>query len=309
MKIKTRRYYIYYILKIGGFFIAVFPLRIGLFMATVVGRLIFIFGKKERRTAIDNLRNSFPEKSETEIRDIAISVFINLCKNGVEWVNMHYKLNAGNIDRWVTVEGRDIVDRALSRGNGVLMLASHFGNWELIPVYFLLKGYYGGVIARRIYFKGYDNFISGLRTSKGAIVVYRDESPKKILKILKNNGIVGILADQDVDSVDGVFVDFFGRKAYTPKAPVALAMASGAALIPCFMIREKNGHRLIVEKPIEIVEKTDKEDTIKLNTQAWSQIIERYIRKYPEQWVWIHRRWKTAPHETLPEKAESTVHK
>ena len=102
-----------------------------------------------------------------------------------------------------------------------------------------------------------------------------------------------LLADQDVDSVDGIFVDFFGKPAHTPKGPVALALATGAPLVPCFMIREKNCHKLVLEDPIELEEKSDKDETIKFNTQKWSRIVESYIRRYPEQWVWMHRRWKT----------------
>ena len=120
-------------------------------------------------------------------------------------------------------------------------------------------------------------------------------SPKKILKILRRNEMLGILADQDMDSVDGVFVDFFGQPAYTPKAPVAIALASKAPLVPCFMIREEKGHRLIIEDPVELEEKGSREETIAFNTEKWSKIIESCIKRYPEQWVWMHRRWKTKP--------------
>lgn len=295
MKIKTKRYYVYYLLKVVGALIALLPLKAGLYIGALIGRLIFTFAKKERHVAFENLKASFPKKTENEIEEITKEVFANLGRNFVEWINMHYKLSEKNIDKWVKAEGLEKVDRALSKGKGAIILTSHLGNWELVGIYFLLKGYAGGVIVRRIYFERYNDFVNALRTKKGAVIVYRDESPKKALRLLRDNKILGILADQDMDSVDGVFVNFFGRPAYTPKAPVAFALASGAPIIPCFMIREKEGHRFVIEDPIELQDKIDKEETIKHNTEAWSRVVESYIRKYPDEWVWMHKRWKTKP--------------
>ncbi len=134
-----------------------------------------------------------------------------------------------------------------------------------------------------------------MRASKNVNVIYRDESPKKLLKVLRKNEVLGLLADQDMDSVDGVFVEFFGKPTYTAKAPVAIAMASKAPLIPLFVIWGPKRHKLIIEDPIEIEIKATKEETIKHNTQKWTRLLESYIRKYPDHWVWMHRRWKTKP--------------
>jgi KDO2-lipid IV(A) lauroyltransferase len=135
-----------------------------------------------------------------------------------------------------------------------------------------------------------------LRKSKSGIkIVYRDDSPRKILEILRKNQLLGILADQDIDSVEGVFVNFFGKLAYTPVAPAKIAMASGAPLIPCFMIRKNNKFEFIIEEPIFVEKKGDRDEIVKHYTQKLSQLLESYIRKYPDQWVWMHRRWKTQP--------------
>jgi KDO2-lipid IV(A) lauroyltransferase len=165
-----------------------------------------------------------------------------------------------------------------------------------MPIFIKLKGYEGGVIARRLYFHKYDKFIVNLRRRFDVPIIYRDESPKKILKVLKDGGVLGILADQDMDSVDGVFVDFFGRSAYTPTAPVKLGMVTGADLLPAFMIRKKdNTFKLMIEKPIEIPEEKGTDEDVKRYTQAWTDVLEKYIKKYPDQWVWLHPRWKTRP--------------
>jgi len=298
MKIKTKRYYIYYFLRLAGFIIFILPIKVGLYLAEFAGGAAFAVMKKERRQTIENLKNAFPEKNDAEIEKIAKGVFTNLCKNGVEWVSVH-KVNKENIDLWVTSEDLDKIGRVLSKGKGGIILGSHFGNWELLHVYFPLKGYHGTTIARRLYFNKYDQFLSSVRASKGVDVIYRDESPKKLLRLLKQNKLIGILGDQDMDSVDGIFVDFFGKPAYTPKAPVAFSLASGAPLIPCLVIREGSRHRLVIEDPMEMEEKSTKDETIRFNTERWSRLIESYVKKYPEQWVWMHRRWKTKPEENL----------
>lgn len=292
MKIKTRRYYIYNLAVIGGFLIAVLPKKLSLYLADRVGKIVFRILKKERLKMIDNLKSSFPEKTDAEIESIAKEVFSNLCRHAVELLNL-YKLNRTNLDKWVKPEGLEKVDKVLSKGKGIVVLSSHFGNWELQAIFLALMGYRPVVIARKVYFDKYEAFISKARRSKGVEVVYRDESPKKILKALKKNRLLGILADQDVDSIDGVFVEFFGRQAYTPKAPVSFALASGAALVPGFTVKEGSHYRYIFEDPIEFEKMPTKEETIKVNTQKWTRVLESYIRKHPGHWVWMHKRWKT----------------
>jgi KDO2-lipid IV(A) lauroyltransferase len=181
----------------------------------------------------------------------------------------------------------------MAKGKGVIIVTGHFGNWEIMPITLKIKGYPGAVVGRRIYFEKYDRYLNSLRAYHGVNIIYRDESPRKILKIIRSGGIVGIVADQDVDSVEGVFVDFLGREAYTPAGPAALAKVTGAALIPAFMIRQGSKHRLIFDRPIELVDTGDKDKDLITNTQAWSDVVASYIRKYPDQWVWMHRRWKT----------------
>ena len=121
-----------------------------------------------------------------------------------------------------------------------------------------------------------------------------DESPKKLLRVLKNGGMIGILADQDVDSVDGVFVKFFGHDAFTPVAPVKIALATGAKIVPAFVVRKSdNSYRFVAEKPMTLSSSGDKEADVKRYTQEWTDTLEKHIRKDPEQWVWVHKRWKT----------------
>lgn len=293
MKFKLRRYYLYYLGRAGASLLYLMPLRVSLILSEVIGYLAFWILAKYRRIAVENLRKAFRgEKTAGEIKDIAVSSFINLGKNAVELINFP-KITSTNIDRLVTVRNISYVDDALRKGKGAIVLTGHFGDWELLAATFKVKNYPGMVVGRRIYFHKYDEYLNKLRKLCNVNVIYRDQSAKNILKLLRNNEIIGMLADQDVDSVDGVFVNFFGHPAYTPIAPVALAKASGAELIPAFIVREKARHTLYIEKPIELRDTGDKEKDMIANTQAWSDVIESYIRKFPDHWVWMHRRWKT----------------
>ncbi len=293
MKFKFRRYYLYYLARLAAYKIYILPISIGLYIGKILGALAFWVLFKYRDIAISNLELAFSgEKSKPEIRRIAKQVFENLGKTAVEVINFP-KLNKKNIDKFVRIVNLDIVDKAFEKGKGVIILTAHFGNWELLALTMRVKGYPGAAIGKRLYFDKYDKYLNSLRKVHDLNIIYRDDSPKKILKILRDNQIIGILADQDVDSVEGVFVDFFGHPAYTPIGPVALAKASGATIVPAFMIREKGRHTLVMENPIELIDTGDKEADMIRNTQAWSRIVESYIRRYPEQWVWLHRRWKT----------------
>lgn len=132
------------------------------------------------------------------------------------------------------------------------------------------------------------------RQKTGLKCIGRGASIKGAIQCLRRNEILGILADVDT-KVDGVFVDFFGHPAYTPKGPVSIALKTGAGLLPAFMIRQKdNTHKLIIEKELKLITTGNSEEDIKINTEAFTKIIESYIRKYPDHWVWFHDRWKTA---------------
>lgn len=293
MKFKYRRYFLYYLGRAFGSIIYLIPLKVSLYIAALAGRVVFWVLAPYRNIAIQNLRFAFgAEKSEEEIRAIARKVFENLAKNAVEMLNFP-KIDERNFRKFVTLENRRTLDEAFARGNGVIIITAHFGNWELLAAGFRLEGYPGVTIGRKIYFDKYDKYLNYLRKTHDVNVIYRDDSPRKMLKILKENKILGIVADQDVDSVEGVFVDFFGKPAYTPAGPAALAKATGAALVPALILRRDGYHSLIVEEPVELTDTGDKEKDLVENTQKWSNVIESYIRRYPEQWVWMHKRWKT----------------
>lgn len=293
MKHRIRRRYLYYLLKIAGFISLLFPIKVNKFLGRRVGECAFFLASRYRKKAMENLRFAFRgEKSEAEIRAIARAVFRNLGESLFEVLCIP-KFSRLNIDRYIKINGLEIVEKAISQKRGFIALSGHFGNWELLAGYFGIKRYPVNVLARRLRYDKYDNFINSLRRSMGVNVIYRDDSPKMILKILKEGQSLAILADQDVSSVDGVFIDFFGHPAWTPTAPVALALSTAAPIIPMFIARERLGHRIYVEEPLELEITGNKQTDLRVNTEKWSKVEEGYIRKYPSQWAWIHDRWKT----------------
>ena len=295
MKIKYRRYCVYYLVKILILTLRYVPLKVGLCLASFLGNLGYHFLGKYRKIALDNL-NEVYSKDRSLNESITKKMFVNLARNGAEWMAMlamDRKALTGIVSEFV---GHGEMDAEMAAGRGVLVLTFHFGNWEMLAAYLKCRGYKGAVIVRRLYFYKYDKFIARLRRHFNADVIYRDESPKKMLKRLKDGHVLGMLADQDIDSIEGVFVDFFGKEAYTPTAPVKLAMAAGCKIFPTFVIRKDDGtFKIRVEKAIAVDERpgSNKEEDVKFYTQAWTSVMEKYVREYPDQWVWIHRRWKT----------------
>jgi len=306
VKHKIRKELLYYCAVVLLAVARVIPARAIFAIGTCGGWCAYYLLRRERRRALANLALAYgQEKSATERIRIARAVFVNLGRNLSE-LALYPRLDDAHFSRLVTMEGRETIDRELRKGKGILIITGHIGNWELFPSFIIASGYSGGVVARRAYYEKYERLLLGLRRSKGFRVFYRDESPKEVLRTLRNNEIIGILADQDVRKLDGVFVDFFGITAYTPTAPVLIAAKSGAALIPARIVREGRRHRICIEEPIVLRATGDRESDLLYNTQQWSDCIERYIRAHPEQWVWMHRRWRTRPEDVAGRKAPGT---
>ena len=149
-------------------------------------------------------------------------------------------------------------------------------------------GFEGGVLARRLRYPEYESFLISMRGAKGVPTFVRG-SVKEVARVLRANQIIGILPDQDIDSLEGVFVNFFGHPAHTPVGPAALSLMTGAPILPCFMIREGATFRLIIEPPVTVPQTADRTEALTRLTQGWSDVIESYVRRYPEQWVWMHQ--------------------
>ena len=295
---KQAKHFFYYILAviISGLFLYI-PRKIALGFGVFIGDLIFYLSRKERAKAVKNLSIAFgSEKSTKEILNICRNCFRNLGKGLIEFLQLP-RLNSYNLSKLVTFEGRENMDNTLKKGKGGIILTAHIGNWELVGASGPLCGYKSNTIVRPTKLQLIDDWVNKRREKTGLKCIGRGASIKSALQCIKRNELLGILADVDT-KVDGVFVDFFGKPAYTPRGPVSIALKTGCALLPTFIIRQKdNTHRLIIEKPIELKITGDTEEDIRYNTEVYTKIIESYIRKYPEQWIWLHDRWKTKERE------------
>jgi KDO2-lipid IV(A) lauroyltransferase len=276
--------------------ILILPAPVARELGAWLGRLVYRCSSRERTRALEHLQLAFGrERSPQELERIARACFANLGRNACEFLSWP-KLRLQTLERHLTIEGRAQLDRVLREpGRGVILLTAHLGNWEIIGAYLGLLGYRGGVVARHLRYPEYERWQIALRRRTHIETFVRDSSVKELLRRLRDNQCIGMLPDQDVDSVEGVFVNFFGRPAYTPTGPVTLAQATGAALLPVFCLRERGRFRIVFEEPVRLVSSGNTRQDLQENTARWSRIVEGYIRRYPEQWVWMHRRWKTQP--------------
>jgi KDO2-lipid IV(A) lauroyltransferase len=194
--------------------------------------------------------------------------------------------------------GRENLEAALAKGKGVILVSAHFGNFPLMLAKLSLEGYKTSGIIRYMRDVQAEKFFMAKRTQVGIKTIYsqpRKACVEETIRALRNNELVFIPLDQNFGT-GGVFVNFFGRKAATATGPVVLALRTKATVLPCFIVRQKDDtHKIILEPVLDLKEGKDYQETIIINIQRLTDIIESYIRKYPAEWGWIHRRWKSRP--------------
>ena len=274
----------------------VLPLSAVRAIGSALGWVAYRLLAGQRRLTLTHLDYALGSTTSPEQRQrIARRVFLNLGQTAMEWMRLP-GLSAASLQKLVTVEGAEHMREALAQGHGVIGITAHFGNWELIPLCLRALGFESGVLARRLRYPEYESFLIKARAARGVATLERG-SLKDVTKLLRANAVVGMLPDQDMDSLEGLFVEFFGHPAHTPSGPAALSLMTGAPIVPGFMIREGDRFRFIIEPALAAPEAADRTQAVAELTRAWSRVVESYIRRYPDQWVWMHRRWKTQPAE------------
>ncbi|MDD5130062.1 MAG: lysophospholipid acyltransferase family protein [Candidatus Omnitrophica bacterium] len=262
-----------------------------------IAALAFIFAGKQRKIALDSLGIAFgKEKSPKEIEKIAKDCFTYMAKSAVELMFFFDKPQA--LKKLVQIQGKENLDKALAAGRGVILVSAHFGNFPLLLGRLAVEGYKAGGIMKPMHDAKMEKIFLEKRKKFGVRTIYsqpRNECVNNSISALRNNELIFIPIDQNFGTA-GVFVDFFGEKAATATGPVILAQRTKAALIPCFIIRQPDDqHKIIFEPELKLEEGKDSRDVILINIQRLTNIIESYIRKYPAEWGWIHRRWKSRP--------------
>jgi KDO2-lipid IV(A) lauroyltransferase len=264
--------------------------------AASVASLLFSLLPKLQKTAEFNLRLAFPDWTDAQRKDATRKMVRHLGWMAVEFARFP-QLTKENIEKLVILDGHKNFLEGQRRGKGVLYLTGHVGAWELSSFAHALYGYPLHYMARPLDNERLDALVNQYRCSSGNKPIFKNESARVMLKILKDSGTIGILADQNTMPEEGVFVDFFGKSACTTTGITRVALHTDAAVVPGYAYWDETiqKYRLRFEPPVELVRTGDTERDVFENTQRFAKVIEEIIRKHPDQWVWIHKRWKTRP--------------
>jgi KDO2-lipid IV(A) lauroyltransferase len=274
--------------------IGALPRPVARFTGACTAALLFWMRPGLRAAAAENLTLAFPDWTPKQRRAVIRGMVRQLGWMAAEFTHFPSYTKA-NIDRVVLLEGFENFARAHERGKGVLFLTGHMSAWELAPLAQALYGNPLHFLVRPIDNPRVDALITKYRCLSGNRPIDKNQSARAVLKVLGEKGTVGVLADQNTGLNEGVFVDFFGIPACTTAGLARFALHRGAAVVPAFVHWDSaiRKYRLCFETQLELMQTGDDAADIRENTQRFTQVIENYIRRYPDQWLWVHRRWKT----------------
>ena len=293
-------YYIAYItVRALNFILSFVPISASLWLGRQLGLVAFLFNKKRRVIAYANLKAAFAsEKKPKELKSITMRVYQNLVQTFVEVLNLT-KVSRRYVDSYVEVVNMERIRSAAKSGRGTILLTAHFGDWELSSLVSSVEGYPIMVLAREQKMKRLNELLNRLRESNGCKVIRKGMSTKNILRALYEKNIVGILSDQDAGK-NGIFVDFFGRPASCHAGPFEIAQRTNSIILPNFIVRT-NGpkHKLFLEGYIDMKDYSASRDDMTAALQEFADLLESYVRRYPDQWLWLHKRWKSTPVRTV----------
>jgi KDO2-lipid IV(A) lauroyltransferase len=282
----------YFLFSLLNRFLLILPLRIVQRFGSMLGIIAYHMLAKRRSIALDNLRHAFPEKTEAERRSIAKGSFRNF---GISMTELLWfpNLNDEILHKIVSSENIHLVNEATEKGKGLIVLSGHFGNWELIASGIArLSGLPFTIIVQRQSNKLVDEKINQNRCLYGNRVVPMGISVREILNTLQKGGVIAIAPDQSAPK-EGTYVNFFGRMAATHQGPAVFALRCRSPILMGFLVRQKdNSYNCLIEE-IYYSDITGKDEAaVEQLTQRHTYCLEKYIRQYPDHWLWMHRRWK-----------------
>ena len=276
--------------------VRVLPRRAARAVGSGIGTVAFLGLVRLRRVGVLNLQLAFPEMPEVEREKLLRSVYGNLGALLAEFCLMP-RYTPEVASRFIRYEGLDNYLAARERGKGVLVLTGHLGAWELSSFYHSLMGMPMGMVIRRLDNPLVDAFVNRIRCQHGNRVIHKDDFARGLIASMRAGETVGILMDTNMTPPQGVFVPFFGVQACTASGMARIALKTDAAVVPGFLLWEESERQYVLRfgKELEVVHSGDAERDAVTNTAAFTAAIEGMIRQYPEQWLWMHRRWKTRP--------------
>jgi Kdo2-lipid IVA lauroyltransferase/acyltransferase len=267
------------------------PMRAVLAVGSLLGRAFYLVDGPHRRRALRNLEAAFPVRTYAECRSIARGMFAHFGR--LLMVLLKFStMPAERMLNHVEFDGEDRVVNAHALQRGVLLFTGHFGFWEINALVHALELKPMAVLARPLDNPLLHQLLEMVRTSTGNSVLYRRGAIRRILRALEANQAVAVLIDQHIQTADAVYVDFFNRPAATTSALAALALRTGAPVVPAFALPLPGGRfRMVYEHPVD-PPRADDPDAIREFTQRCTDVLEMYVRRYPELWLWMHRRWR-----------------
>jgi KDO2-lipid IV(A) lauroyltransferase len=276
--------------------LGVLPRRAARFVGASFAAVAYAIRTPLRRTAMFNLHLVFPDWSEQKKKQV-----IRGMVRQIGWMAGEFsqfpKYTRERIESIVVLDGFEHFDVARRRGKGVLFLTGHMSAWELAPFAHALYGYPLHFLVRPIANRRVDALINHYRCLSGNRPIDKNRSARAILRVLNDGGTVGILSDHNTSLEEGVFVDFFGIPASTTSGLARLALRTDAAVVPGFLSWDvdRRKYRLRFENPVGLARSGDEEADVRETTARFTKVIEEYVRAHPDQWLWVHKRWKTRP--------------
>lgn len=261
-----------------------------------VGWLAFAGLGRLRKVGMRNLELAYPGQAAGLREKTLRTVYRNLGWLLAEFCLMP-QYSAKRASEFIRYDGLENYLRARDKGNGVLVLTGHLGAWELSSFYHSLMGYPMGMVIRRLDNPLVDRFVNRIRCLHGNRVIHKDDFARGLIASMRAGETVGILMDTNMTPPQGVFVPFFGVEACTASGMARVAARTGAAVVPGFLLWEEAEQKYVLRfgEEVPVTATDDAEQDAVTNTAAFTAVIEAYIRQYPEQWLWMHRRWKTRP--------------
>jgi Kdo2-lipid IVA lauroyltransferase/acyltransferase len=278
--------------KTIGQFARLLPYPVAVAAGGMLGRLIYHLLPRERKRALAHLALAYPDRESSWLRHTARKTFVHLGKALMETV----AITPRRMRAIVSIQGFENIQTALDQRKGIVYFTGHIGNWELMAGA-VARSFPVSVVAAPIEPEPVNELIVRLRTRMGVKTILRNRpgAAKELIRVFRENRILGILIDQDTD-VEGAFVDFMGRPAWTPTAAAQMAIKFGAPVLFGYIQRTDDGrHTITIEGPLDLTRSGNDEEDIRTNTAMFTKKIEEVIRRNPEQWVWMHRRWRRQP--------------
>lgn len=289
----VRYSFVYWLIRSLIFLSGLFPRKVWLHICGALGSLAWHFASETRTLTLRHLKMAFPEKSPAEIRRLAKNTFRMLGKNAGDILRSSRVKDLPGLERFLVTHGLENYNAAHAKGKGVIFLTCHLGAFDLQITNMAMRGLNPNIIGTPLKDKRLNDLLWNYRNLHGAIPIARGKETFRMLKVLKSGGSVALLIDQDT-RVKSVFVDFFGLEAATPAGATILALKTGAAVVPTYIyLGDDNLQHMHILPEIDMTVTGDEDKDVVFNTQVLTNFIEEKIREHPDQWVWMHERWKT----------------